>query len=436
MFKLRHKIIILIVGTSFLFISVFTYIQLRHQLEQWRSYNEYRARIGTIIVKTTLEMLLKDVQIEAALPGIFQAAITSFSKEGIVEKASIINMEGKPIATNDPIVKLFGETRKDIETYLKLSKKSGKEAWFYSTINNKTKTIDIFIPITIPPQTMYITKLSFSIAQNITNAMIDIFIPLSFMSIAIIMGNVFVGFILVNTVVKPIRVLNEATKVITSGNLDRSVNIKTHDEIEELGDTFNVMTKSLKRMKEIAENANPLTGLPGNNIIREEVEKRIKGKDKFVAIHADLDNFKAYNDRYGIGKGDEVIKFTSAILQKATQKDGNKDDFIGHEGGDDFFLITTPAKADNVVNTIIGEFDGKIRGFYTEEDQKKGYVLEKDRSGQSVRFPIMTISLAGITNQFRSISSYAELTNIAVSVKEKAKEIPKSNFCIDRRKKE
>ena len=419
---------------SFLFISVFTYIQLRHQLQKWRSYNEYRARIGTIIVKTTLEMLIKDIQLEAALPGMFQAAITSFSKEGIVEKMSVLSMEGEPIATNDAIVKLFGESQKDIETYLKLSNRSGKEAWFYSTINERTKTIDIYIPITISGKTGYITKLSFSIAQNIEKAMLDVIFPVSLMAIAVIIGNIFLGFILVSTVVRPIGILNKATKEIASGNLEGKVELDTKDEIGELGHTFNTMTKALKRMREIAENANPLTGLPGNNVIREEVERRIKDKEKFVAIHVDLDNFKAYNDRYGIGKGDEVIKFTCAALQDGLKEKGSKEDFIGHEGGDDFFLITSPDKAEDLTNKIISDFDTKIRGFYTDEDKKNGYILAKDRQGAMMKFPVMTISLAGITNQFKPITSYGELTNIAVGVKQRAKEEKRSNFFIDQRK--
>jgi diguanylate cyclase (GGDEF)-like protein len=224
-----------------------------------------------------------------------------------------------------------------------------------------------------------------------------------------------------------------ATKDIASGNLDLRVKIKTNDEIQELGDTFNDMTIALKKMKERAENANPLTKLPGNNIIREEIDNRIRRKEKFVAIHVDLDNFKAYNDRYGVGRGDDVIKFTSKVLERAVREKGGPGDFIGHEGGDDFFLITAPDKADAVGKFIVTEFDAKIKSFYTKEDLDRGYILEKDRRGETVKYPIMTISLAGVTNQFKPIASYGELTNIAVEVKHKAKEVKESNFLLDRR---
>jgi diguanylate cyclase (GGDEF)-like protein len=193
------------------------------------------------------------------------------------------------------------------------------------------------------------------------------------------------------------------------------------------------MTVALKKMKEKAENANPLTKLPGNTVIREEVERRIKNNDKFVAVHVDLDNFKSYNDHYGIGKGDDIIKFTSKVLENSVKLKGKPGDFIGHEGGDDFFLITSPDRAEAVAQEIISEFDSKIRTFYTKEDQDAGFIMEKSRRGELMKFPLMSISLAGVTNQFRPISSYAELTNIAVNVKSKVKQIQKSTFLLDRR---
>lgn len=430
-FKLSVRIAIVITGLSLLFIYAFSFIQIKNEVERINSYNKYRARVGTIIVKTTLEMLVKDIGEEAALEGMFEAAVESFSREGIVDKISMISMDGDILATNDPIIKEFGESKSDIKTYLRLSKSAGEASWFYSTINQNSNMIDIFIPVTIG-QSIYISKLSFSIG-NVHQAMVGILIPIGLTVVAVILGNLFLGFILIHTVVRPIIVLNRATKAIASGNLDMRVEIKTNDEIQELGDTFNEMTIALKKMKEKAENANPLTKLPGNNIIREEIERKIRAGEKFVAIHADLDNFKAYNDRYGISKGDDIIKFTSHVLENAVRDKGNKNDFIGHEGGDDFFLITTPEKAEILAREIMLNFDMEVKEFYSDEDRRAGHILEKDRKGVFAKFPIMSISLAGITNQYRPISSYAELTNIAVGVKRRVKELERSNFLLDKR---
>ena len=54
------------------------------------------------------------------------------------------------------------------------------------------------------------------------------------------------------------------------------------------------------------------------------------------------------NDKYGFMNGDEVIKFTSDVIQGAVQKYGAKGDFVGHVGGDDFVAIVNLDSAPKV----------------------------------------------------------------------------------------
>ena len=153
-----------------------------------------------------------------------------------------------------------------------------------------------------------------------------------------------------------------------------------------------------------------------------------------MVIYCDLDNFKAFNDKYGIAKGDDAIKLTAEVFKEASKAKGNPGDFIGHEGGDDFILLTTPEKAQAVADHITSEFDKRVRSLYSEEDLKQGFIIARARDGAIKQFPIMTISLAGVTNAHRDITSYGEVTNIAAEVKKKAKAIEGSVFVIDIRK--
>ena len=63
-----------------------------------------------------------------------------------------------------------------------------------------------------------------------------------------------------------------------------------------------------------------LTGLPGNVQIENEMKRRMASQDTYAVLYMDLDNFKSYNDKYGFMNGDEVIKFTSELIQEAIQK--------------------------------------------------------------------------------------------------------------------
>lgn len=430
---LQVRITTLMVMFSILFIFVFTAIQVRNQLSVMTSYNSYRSRLGAIIVKSALENLLKDPIVRSDPSNLFTIALESLAKEKVVDKISIFDLNGKIISSNDLVYSTQESIDpQDMERSGSISKAEIKEKWFSSYIDERLKLIDIFIPVSLDDKIVYMAKITYFLG-NLQSALREIYTPIILTIIAVIIANLILGMILSKTIIHPIKILNLATKDIASGNLNLRIRIRTNDEIQELGETFNEMTVALQKMKERAENANPLTKLPGNNVIREEVEKRIRLNEKFVGIHSDLDNFKAYNDKYGISKGDEVIKFTAKVLQDALAEKGNTDDFLGHEGGDDFYLITTPDKAEVITRYIIDTFDTKVRSFYSKEDLDLGYILEKNRQGVLVKFPIMSVSMAGVSNQVREISSYAELTNIAVGVKTKAKETKGSVFILDRR---
>lgn len=182
-------------------------------------------------------------------------------------------------------------------------------------------------------------------------------------------------------------------------------------------------------------NANPLSFLPGNAAIKAEAEKRITNNIPFAMIYLDIGNFKSFNDRYGFQRGDDIIKNTASIMLRGVQTYGKAGDFVGHIGGDDFIVITTPENYAGVAEEIIRLFDGSIPGFYDKEDKERGYIVSKDRSGNVKNFPFMTIQLAVISNEQTKISHYGELSEIASELKKIAKQSDHSIYVIDRRKK-
>ena len=180
-------------------------------------------------------------------------------------------------------------------------------------------------------------------------------------------------------------------------------------------------------------NANPLTGLSGNLEIQREIQSRIAKGLSFAVIYADLDNFKAYNDAYGFTNGDRIIILSADVVRDQVVLWGNHDDFIGHIGGDDFIIVTTPDKAVNICEQIIGEFDEKVLGFYNDEDMSRGCITTRNRRGEIDTFPLMSISLAIVTNERRELNNAIEVGDIAAEVKIKLKTMPGSNYFIDRR---
>jgi diguanylate cyclase (GGDEF)-like protein len=180
--------------------------------------------------------------------------------------------------------------------------------------------------------------------------------------------------------------------------------------------------------------ANPLTRLPGNVSILTELSRRLENKSLFSVCYIDLDKFKAYNDKYGFEHGDEVIKETARILIRTTQMKGNKDDFIGHIGGDDFVIVTTPNMVDNICKQIIDDFEKAVPYFYNETDRKKGFIIAKDRSGKEQKIPLLSISIGVVSNETGKIEHVAQIGELGAELKERAKKLERSNYIKDKRK--
>ncbi len=182
--------------------------------------------------------------------------------------------------------------------------------------------------------------------------------------------------------------------------------------------------------------ANPLTRLPGNVSIINEISRKLESKSLFAVCYLDLDKFKAYNDKYGFEHGDEVIRETARILIRTIQRFGNPDDFIGHIGGDDLVVITTPNVVDKICEAIIADFEKASPSFYNETDRKKGYIVAKDRKGKEQKIPLLSISIGVVTNESRKIEHVAQIGEIGAELKECAKRLERSNYIKDKRKEE
>lgn len=179
--------------------------------------------------------------------------------------------------------------------------------------------------------------------------------------------------------------------------------------------------------------ASPLTGLPGNLEIQREIDSRIAKNKPYAVIYADLDNFKAYNDVYGFSKGDMIIKMTADMMTEQVRLYGNPDDFVGHIGGDDFVLITTPDKIDAICREIISNYDAFVPQLFTKEDLERGYIQTTSRRGDVEKFPLTSISLAAVTNERRSYESNLQLAAVAGEMKKKVKEQAGSSYLVDQR---
>lgn len=190
---------------------------------------------------------------------------------------------------------------------------------------------------------------------------------------------------------------------------------------------------ALRRARQLRD-ISPLTGLPGNSEITRQVERLVEEGQPFALIHADLDHFKAFNDRYGFLRGDEAIKATADVLAEVIAAHETDTCFLGHVGGDDFVLLTAPEAVEAVAMDIIAAFDAMAPSLYDPEDAARGWIEVEDRRNNRRSVEIMTISLGAATTANRPLLTVAEASTIATEMKRVAKEDVRSAYRIDQRR--
>ena len=191
--------------------------------------------------------------------------------------------------------------------------------------------------------------------------------------------------------------------------------------------------KTVLRRAQAMRDLSPLTGLPGNFRISRELERRVEKGEPFALVHADLDNFKAFNDHYGFMRGDGVIKFAAHVMLGAAEANADSDVFVGHIGGDDFVAMVHPDYVEEFCKDIARGYDDGILDFYDTSDALQGFIEVTDRRGERHAFPMSSISMGVAANTHRDLGSEWEASAIASEMKEFAKREPGSTYQIDRR---
>lgn len=155
--------------------------------------------------------------------------------------------------------------------------------------------------------------------------------------------------------------------------------------------------------RENGSNLHPLSQLPTGPNLRLTLDSRLAQGQELCLVYIDLDNFKAYNDRYGFIRGDAMIRALAELLRHRFAQ--RKDCLLGHIGGDDFVLIHEhlPDGLVPELLDIMSQFHAIAAHLYDSDDVARGYFTIEDGSA----YPIASMSVAVVT----SCSSGVPLAN-------------------------
>jgi GGDEF domain-containing protein len=188
----------------------------------------------------------------------------------------------------------------------------------------------------------------------------------------------------------------------------------------------------LRRKREMKDES-PLTGLPGNNRVQDEVESKVAAEEDFALLLVDLDRFKAFNDHYGFPRGDKVIQDLAQLMTRVVTDLVGEEGFVGHLGGDDFVVVVPSSAAALVADTVVQRFDASVDGYYDDDDLARGWIEVLNRRGEPQRYEPIALSIGVASAQRRAFAHFAEVLAIATEMKNFTKTTPGSSWAIDRR---
>ncbi|MCK6405437.1 MAG: GGDEF domain-containing protein [Rhodocyclaceae bacterium] len=185
-----------------------------------------------------------------------------------------------------------------------------------------------------------------------------------------------------------------------------------------VGSSHDLMAAITEMQISAARYANPLTQLPGNVPINEQVDRLLASNTPFVAAYVDIDSFKPFNDTFGYRRGDDVILMLAQLL---CDQVGDRRDFVGHVGGDDFFIIFQSPDWEQRCLNILREFSQAVSALVAPEECPMGGYMAENRRGELVFQHLPTLSIGAVRVGAGEFESHREVSTAAAEAKKHAK---------------
>jgi PleD family two-component response regulator len=188
---------------------------------------------------------------------------------------------------------------------------------------------------------------------------------------------------------------------------------------------------ALRRLRTLG-GLNPLSGLPGNTAIYEEMTGRLRAGEPFACLYIDIDHFKSFNDRYGFTRGDTLItELAEAIFGAVAASD--QEAFLGHIGGDDFVILCAVDEAEALAREVVARFAVRSRQLHDAGDIAAGGYEAPDRRGLRSRWRLASVSVGITLSDAGAFPTAAALAQAAAEMKSVAKSRPEQHVAVDRR---
>lgn len=191
---------------------------------------------------------------------------------------------------------------------------------------------------------------------------------------------------------------------------------------------------TLNLLLESVQQRNPLTGLPGTEAIKREINHRLARGVAISACYIDMVGFKAYGAVSGAEGQKRALEFMTKLLKQLAREMGVYESFIAHLGGEHFVVLLNLGDYERFCSTLMESFDRTVKQLYSPQDAANGYIQVTDKHGRQTRYPLMALSIGVAHTQFRHFKSAKKMFEVLAEARQMARPDGKSVMFVDRRK--
>ncbi|MBV8164187.1 MAG: GGDEF domain-containing protein [Candidatus Eremiobacteraeota bacterium] len=177
----------------------------------------------------------------------------------------------------------------------------------------------------------------------------------------------------------------------------------------------------------VSRYSNPLTGLPGRMLVQQEIERRGAAGTPFALLHVDINHLRHYNERYGFGRGDEIINMLAETLSSAARSLDAQHSLVGHLGGVNFVVLCAEQRVEQLATAVIGEFERKVASLHVSRELP----LIEAHTPTGRPDPEVTLTVIGLCSSRTALPTFSAVASTLSRFKRAARNLRMSSFVLD-----
>lgn len=180
--------------------------------------------------------------------------------------------------------------------------------------------------------------------------------------------------------------------------------------------------------REFESNLDPKRFLQSKNYSMRALKRVLTQNYPWACMLVSIENFKNYKETYTELASDKLVQTYCAIIRSAL----SENDYLGSISENKFLVITDQLKAEKIANYLTFAFDSISSKFYSQQDNKRGYMLMQGDEFAGRRSDFVHTTIGVVTNEFINYQDAAQLMNALMQIHNMAETPSKSHYLIER----